>query len=51
MDDIDRKIVALLRNDARRSFQNIGSHVSLSAPAVKRRVDKLQSEGVIRSYA
>ncbi len=51
MDDIDRKIVALLRIDARRSFQDIGGHVSLSAPAVKRRVDKLQSEGVIRSYA
>ncbi len=51
MDDIDRKIVALLRIDARRSFQDIGGHVSLSAPAVKRRVDKLQSDGVIRSYA
>jgi DNA-binding Lrp family transcriptional regulator len=51
MDDIDRKIVALLRTDARRSFQDIGGHVSLSAPAVKRRVDKLRSEGVIRSFA
>ena len=51
MDDIDRKIVALLREDARRSFQSIGSHVSLSAPAVKRRVDRLEDEGVIRGYA
>jgi DNA-binding Lrp family transcriptional regulator len=51
MDDIDHKIVALLRQDARRSFQDIGSHVSLSAPAVKRRVDRLQSDGVIRSFA
>lgn len=51
MDDIDRKIVALLRIDARRSFQDIGSHVALSAPAVKRRVDRLQADGVIRSYA
>jgi DNA-binding Lrp family transcriptional regulator len=51
MDDIDRKIVALLRQDARRSFQDIGSHVSLSAPAVKRRVDRLQADGVIRSFA
>ncbi|MCW2983389.1 MAG: Lrp/AsnC family transcriptional regulator [Conexibacter sp.] len=51
MDDIDRRIVALLRIDARRSFQDIGSHVALSAPAVKRRVDRLQSDGVIRSYA
>jgi DNA-binding Lrp family transcriptional regulator len=51
MDDIDRQIVALLRQDARRSFQNIGTHVALSAPAVKRRVDRLQADGVIRSYA
>src|SRR4051794_16202813 len=51
MDEIDQKIVALLRQNARRSFQDIGTHVSLSAPAVKRRVDRLQADGVIRSYA
>ncbi len=50
MDVIDQQIVALLREDARRSFQSIGSRVSLTAPAVKRRVDRLQEEGVIRSY-
>jgi DNA-binding Lrp family transcriptional regulator len=51
MDDVDRQIVALLREDARRSFQDIGRRVSLSAPAVKRRVDRLQASGVIRGYA
>src|SRR4029450_4406405 len=50
MDAIDRQIVALLRQDARRSFQSIGQHVSLSAPAVKRRVDRLEGEGVLRGY-
>jgi len=50
MDAIDQKIVALMREDARRSFKDIGKRVSLSAPAVKRRVDRLQSEGVIRGY-
>jgi DNA-binding Lrp family transcriptional regulator len=50
MDDIDRQIVALMRQDARRSFQSIGMHVSLSAPAVKRRVDRLEAEGVLRGY-
>ncbi len=50
MDDVDRQIVALLRQDARRSFQNIGVRVSLSAPAVKRRVDRLEADGVIRGY-
>lgn len=51
MDEIDQRIVALLRENARRSFQDIGSHVSLSAPAVKRRVDRLEADGVIRGYA
>jgi DNA-binding Lrp family transcriptional regulator len=51
MDPIDHRIVALLRENARRSFQDIGGHVSLSAPAVKRRVDRLEAEGVIRGYS
>lgn len=51
MDEIDHQIVALLRENARRSFQDIGSRVSLSPPAVKRRVDRLESDGVIRGYA
>src|SRR3954467_6278019 len=51
MDAIDRRIVALLRQDARRSYQSIGQRVSLSAPAVKRRVDRLEADGVLQGYA
>ena len=51
MDQIDHQIIALLRENARRSFQDIGARVSLSAPAVKRRVDRLQADGVIRGYS
>ena len=50
MDEIDHRIVALLRENARRSYQDIGERVSLSAPAVKRRVDRLERDGVIRGY-
>jgi DNA-binding Lrp family transcriptional regulator len=50
LDAVDRRIVALLRENARRSFKDIGTHVHLTAPAVKRRVDRLESEGVIRGY-
>ena len=50
MDGTDREIVALLRKDARRSFQDIGRHVHLSAPAVKRRVDRLLADGVLRGF-
>src|SRR3954470_7591434 len=47
IDHIDRQIIALLRENARRSFQDIGGHVALSAPAVKRRGDRLQRAGGI----
>src|SRR5882724_8104234 len=50
IDDTDRQIIALLRDDARRSFQDIGAHVALSAPAVKRRVDRLRRDGVIKGF-
>jgi DNA-binding Lrp family transcriptional regulator len=50
MDQIDQRIVALMREDARRSFKDIGRRVSLSAPAVKRRVDRLEEDGVIKGY-
>jgi DNA-binding Lrp family transcriptional regulator len=50
LDDTDREIVALLRENARRSYQDIGGRVHLSAPAVKRRVDRLEADGVIRGY-
>ncbi len=50
LDEIDQQIVALLRENARRSFQDIGSRVALSAPAVKRRVDRLEERGVVRGY-
>jgi DNA-binding Lrp family transcriptional regulator len=50
VDDTDRRIVALLQENARRSFQDIGGRVALSAPAVKRRVDRLEEAGVITGY-
>jgi Lrp/AsnC family leucine-responsive transcriptional regulator len=49
-DDCDRQIAELLRLDARRTFADIGSRVHLSAPAVKRRVDRLEASGVITGY-
>ena len=50
LDDVDQRILALLQEDARASYAEIGAIVSLSAPAVKRRVDRLRSAGVIRGY-
>lgn len=50
MDPVDRQIVALLVEDARRSYGDIGRRVSLSAPAVKRRVDRLRAGGAIERF-
>jgi DNA-binding Lrp family transcriptional regulator len=51
LDRTDRLIVTLLQENARRSFQDIGAQVGLSAPAVKRRVDRLEERGVIKGYS
>ncbi len=50
MDETDREIVALLRENARRSYLDIGKRVHLSAPAVKRRVDRLEQDGIVLGY-
>ncbi len=50
MDAIDAQIIALMRENSRRSFQDIGGRVALSAPAVKRRVDRLEAAGVVKGY-
>jgi DNA-binding Lrp family transcriptional regulator len=50
MDAIDDKILTLLVQDGRRTLGDIGKHVSLSTPAVKRRVDRLRAGGVLRGF-
>ena len=50
MNDVDRKILALLADDARRSYGDIGEQVALSAPAVKRRVDRLRASGALVGF-
>lgn len=50
MDELDRKIIGCLLRDGRGTYAEIGEQVSLSAPAVKRRVDRLVSSGAIRGF-
>jgi len=50
VDAIDQQIVLCLVSDARSSYAEIGAVVRLSAPAVKRRVDKLLRTGVVRGF-
>jgi DNA-binding Lrp family transcriptional regulator len=50
LDSIDRRIVALLHQNAKLTFAQVGADVGLSATAVKRRVDRLERDGVIVGY-
>lgn len=51
IDELDRQIIAQLTDNARASFREIGYQVGLSAPAVKRRVDRLVEDGVISGFS
>jgi DNA-binding Lrp family transcriptional regulator len=50
LDDTDERILAELTEHARATFAEIGARVNLSAPAVKRRVDRMLDNGVIRGF-
>ncbi|MFE3650895.1 Lrp/AsnC family transcriptional regulator, partial [Streptomyces sp. NPDC059152] len=50
LNDLDERIVHALAEDARRSYADIGQEVGLSAPAVKRRVDRLRADGAITGF-
>jgi Lrp/AsnC family leucine-responsive transcriptional regulator len=47
LDELDRKILALVQQDARRAAEAIGAEIGLSASAVQRRIARLRAEAVI----
>lgn len=51
LDDFDRRILDVLRADARASNLDIAARVSLSHSAVSRRIRRLEETGVVRGYA
>ena len=50
MDDIDRSLVRLLMQDARRTYNELSKEVRLSANTVADRVRRLHSSGVIGRF-
>ena len=50
LDDIDNRIIELLRENARMSYSEIGNAVGQSRVAVKTRIDQLEKNGIIRGY-
>jgi Lrp/AsnC family leucine-responsive transcriptional regulator len=47
LDAYDRKILALLQENARLGFSEIGRRIHLTSPAVAERVRRLEEAGVI----
>ncbi|SFR95004.1 DNA-binding transcriptional regulator, Lrp family [Dyella sp. OK004] len=47
LDKFDRRILAILQTDARRSAELIGTDIGLSASAVQRRIARLRDESII----
>lgn len=50
LDDTDRRILRLLLEDGRRSASDVGRRVGLSPAAAKRRIDRLETLGIITGY-
>ncbi|QWT24584.1 Lrp/AsnC family transcriptional regulator [Subtercola sp. PAMC28395] len=50
MDNLDFRIIDLLKLNARTGYGDIGQVIGLSASAVKRRIDRLIADGIIRGF-
>ena len=50
LDRTDERILDLLKGNARMSFQELGDAIGMSRVAAKKRVLKLEQEGIIRAY-
>ena len=50
MDEKDKEIIKLLKDDARAGYGDIGAKIGLSEGAVRKRIKTLIDEGVIRKF-
>lgn len=50
LDDVDRRIIALLREDGRMSMRSVAERAHISRANAYARLDRLRSEGVIKGF-
>ena len=50
IDEINRRLLAELQEDARLTLAELGRRIGLSSPAVTERLQRLERSGVIRGY-
>jgi Lrp/AsnC family transcriptional regulator, leucine-responsive regulatory protein len=51
IDELDRRLLRTLQDDARRSSAELARQMKLSGPGVQKRLRRLEQRGVIRRYA
>ncbi|MEL6279583.1 MAG: Lrp/AsnC family transcriptional regulator [Pseudomonadota bacterium] len=51
MDDLDRRLIALLRTDARRPVSSLALDLGLSRATVRARIDRLLESGAIQGFS
>ena len=50
MDDLDYKMIALLRSDARQPVASLAAELGVSRATIRSRIDRLIESGVIRGF-
>jgi DNA-binding Lrp family transcriptional regulator len=50
MDDLDYKMISLLRSDARRPVASVAAELGVSRATIRSRIDRLIENGVIRGF-
>ena len=50
LDALDKKILDVIKENARLSYSDIGARVGISRVAVKNRMDILEKNGIIKGY-
>ena len=50
MDDVDRKIIRLLQEDARKSFNKIAESLGIAVGTAYNRVKNLEDKGILKGY-
>lgn len=49
-DEVDRKILSILKENSRATFTRIAQEVELSEAAVRKRVERMLKEGIIKKF-
>ena len=50
MDEIDEKLLNMIKGNARMTYQEMGNALGMTRMAAKKRVKKLEEAGIIRGY-